>query len=157
LRWQELKTKGVYNPTPTSLVRTSAHSDYNGAGLRGGIELRYALYRGWSITGLGSVSLLYGSFFANFSEKQDEAIIAKSPDHFRSGVASAQLAVGIQWDTFFHHEDYHFGGRISWEQNMWFAVNRMQHWKNTLNTGIMEQEKGDLSLQGLTFSARLDF
>lgn len=153
---QDYKTRGNYL-SPVADVKTHADSDYEGAGLRAGAELRYQVLGGWSIVGLASGSLLYGKFDSKFYQYNNDILAAKSIDSFFAGLSTVQASLGLQWDTFFKEERYHFSGKISWEQNYWFGVNRMQHWKSTLNGAILDQDCNNLSLQGGVLSARLDF
>ena len=138
-------------------TRLKAKSDFDGGGLRGGVDLRFALLGGWSIFGLGSYSLQYGHFDANFREKENSIRIAKSKNGSRSGLSTGQLALGVRWDTYFRRSRYHLGVYAAWEQNIWYGMNKMSHFMGQLNQGIFEQMNGDLTLQGGTFGVRFDF
>lgn len=139
------------------LAKLSAHSDFQGGGLRMGTDLRFSLLGGWSFYGLASGSMLYGYYDCRFGERYNGAQIAKAKDGFRQAASSAQMELGFRWDTYWHKDRYHFGGYACWEQNIWFGLNKMNHYFGALGDGNLEQMNGDLTLSGGTFGIRFDF
>lgn len=134
-----------------------AETDFQGGGIRLGVDSRFAMWDGWSVYGIGSGSLLYGHFDTDFLSRFAESKAGRTEDDFRRGVSSFQLAIGIRWDHAFHHGRYHLGVNIGWEQNMWFDINHMNHYLSQLGQGILVEENSNLTLQGGTLGLRLDF
>lgn len=146
-----------------------ALSDFTGAGLRFGLDGRFDLLCDLSLFGIASYSLVYGSFDASFKESVNgdnpnsglpavqDLIIADAQDCFHMGTSSLQLGLGIQWNRGFCCDRYRFGLHLSWEQNLWFQLNQMNHFQHEFKEGVLFQENGNLSLQGISFGARFDF
>jgi hypothetical protein len=146
-----------FDTDPVLSTKIHSKSDFAAGGLRGGFDLRYNLFRGWSIYGQGAFSMLYGQFTCDFRERENDSSIAKSDDDYRQGIPAAEMAVGVRWDTYVHHNRYHFALTAAWEQNLWFDVNQMNHFLHQLHEGSMVKGTGNLTTQGGTFSARFDF
>ncbi len=60
--------------------------------------------------------------------------------------------LGLRWETWFHCDEYHVALEGGWEAQIWFSQNEFIRSANT-SAG----RGGDLTLQGLTLQARLDF
>lgn len=143
--------------TPATESRPKAVSDFEGGGVRAGVDARFVLLGGWSFYGLASASLLYGHYDCDFKEDWENTAIGVTRDGFHQAAATAQLALGVRWDTYVHHDRYHFGLYAGWEQNIWFGLNKMNRYFGKLHDGNLEQLNGDMTLQGGTFGVRFDF
>ena len=159
LAWidQIFKVHYDFATSPLIVGRLHAKSDFSGAGLRLGLDGRFAFKKGFSIYGVSAFSLLYGRFETDFSERENGLKIADADDDFHSGLPTLQLALGLQWDTYLYCHRYHLGFNVGWEQNLWFSLNQMNHFLHQLNEGNLHQENGNLTLQGISFGARFDF
>ena len=157
--WIDQSFKIHYDLTTTPITEANlrAKSDFEGGGIRAGLDARFALLGGWSFYGLASASMLYGYYDCRFHESWESTNIARTRDGFHQAASTAQLAFGVRWDTYVHHDRYHFGLYAGWEQNIWFGLNKMNHFFNGLSQGNLEQLNGDLTLQGGTFGVRFDF
>ena len=159
----------LHHPNPGETLSTDlkALSDFMGAGFRFGLDGRFDFCWNFSLFGLASYSLLYGRFNTDFHEfasggdghgdTVSNLLIADADDKFHMGISSLQLSLGLQWNRPFCYDRYRFGLHLAWEQNMWFQLNQMNHFLHKLDEGILFQENGNLSLQGLSFGARIDF
>lgn len=154
---QHLTVRYDYVTTPETDGKIRAHSDFEGVGVRAGIDMRFALLHGWSFYGIASASMLYGFYDCFFHEQFESQKIAEARDGFRNALSSGQLALGLRWDTYVHKDRYHFGLYAGWEQNIWFGLNKMNHFMGTLDDGNLEQMNGDIALAGGTFGVRFDF
>ncbi|MBI2810456.1 MAG: hypothetical protein HYX67_06475 [Candidatus Melainabacteria bacterium] len=154
---QTFKIRYDYKTSPESNGHLKAESDFEGGGIRGGMDMRFALLGGWSLYGTASASMMYGYYNCDFREKWEHTQIAKSRDGFHNAATSGQLVLGVRWDTYVHHDRYHFGFYAGWEQNTWFGLNKMNHFFNDLHDGNLEQMSTDLNLAGGTFGIRFDF
>ncbi len=146
-----------YTTTPETDGRIRAESDFEGVGARAGLDMRFALHGGWSFYSIASASMLYGFYDCDFSEHWESTKVAVARDGFHNAATTAQLALGVRWDTYVHKDRYHFGLYAMWEQNIWFGLNKMNHYFHNLNDGSLEQMNGDLTLSGGTFGVRFDF
>jgi hypothetical protein len=154
---QDLKNRYVYDASPVIFGRLHSESDFHGAGLRTGADVRFAMGYGFSIYGIASGALLYGRFDCDFHLKENQFTIAHSKDRFWKGISSLQLALGLGWDTHFSKDRLHIELHAGWEQNQWFSVNQMNHFMQEIGKGIFFQENSNLSLQGLVAGGRFDF
>lgn len=154
---QEFKIKYDYATAPGIKGKLKMESDFEGVGARAGIDMRFALYNGWSLYGLAAASLMYGSFDCNFHQKSNHHKIARTEDGFHRGISTVQMGLGVRWDKFFHSRRYHVGVAAGWEQNIWYGVTQFNHYYSQLQIGAVDQNNGDLTLQGGTLSARFDF
>lgn len=154
---QDFRIRYHFTTTPITRARLKAESDFQGGGVRAGFDMRFALFSGWSFYSLASASMLYGHFDCDFHEKWQSIRIATTRDGFHQAASTAQLALGVRWDSYFHHDRYHLGLYAGWEQNIWFGVNKMNHWFNQFHDGNLEQMNGNLMLQGGTFGLRFDY
>ncbi|MBS0606621.1 MAG: hypothetical protein JSR57_06705, partial [Verrucomicrobia bacterium] len=107
--------------------------------------------------GMATASLMYGFFDCDFHQKSNHHKIARTEDGFHRGISTVQMGLGVRWDTYFHHKRYHFGISAGWEQNIWYGITQFNHYYTQLQFGALVQNNGDLTLQGGTLSARLDF
>jgi hypothetical protein len=146
-----------FTTTPQTDGKLRAESDFEGGGVRAGMDMRFALLGGWSFYGIASASMLYGFYDCDFHEHWESVEVAKTRDGFHNAASSAQLALGVRWDTYLHKDRYHCGLYAGWEQNIWFGVNKMNHYFHSLSEGNLQQMNGDLSLCGGTFGVRFDF
>ncbi len=154
---QQFKVKYHYISSPHLEGRIKAESDFEGVGPRAGLDARFSLYNGWSIYGLVSAALMYGSLETDFRERENNSRIAHTDDSFHRGISTVQMGLGIRWDAFFHRHRYHVGVTVGWEQNIWYGVTQFNHYLGQLQNGTLVQNNGDLTLQGGTLSARFDF
>jgi hypothetical protein len=146
-----------YTTDPITDGKLRAESDFEGGGVRAGLDTRFGLWGGWSFYGIASASMLYGFFNCDFHERWESVKVAKTRDGFHHAASTAQLALGVRWDTYVHRDRYHFGLYAGWEQNIWFGVNKMNHYFHSLSEGNLQQMNGDLTLSGGTFGVRFDF
>jgi hypothetical protein len=153
---QLLKIDYLYNTSPAAMSHLRSRSDFQGGGLRAGIDTRFALPCGFAVYGVTSGSLLYGKLNNNFRVTGD-APLASTKDHFWKGISSLQMGLGFGWDTHFAKDRLHIEFHVGWESNIWFDVNTMNHFMHQLNTGSFFKENSNLSMQGLVAGGRFDF
>jgi len=127
-------------------------NDYWGVGLRMGLDTLWGLGHGFSIYGNGAAALLSGTFDVhqkNHMEKENLTRMNIHDDDHWNVVATAELALGLQWDHFFHQDRYHFGVNLGWEFNAFFNQNRIMRFLSMQNPGAFTRSNGDLTFQGL--------
>lgn len=146
-----------YNTIPLTKGRIRAESDFEGVGVRAGLDMRFTLIGGWSFYGIASAAMLYGFYDCDFHAHWNSVKVANARDGFHNAASTAQLSLGVRWDTYVHKDRYHFGLYAGWEQNIWFGLNKMNHYFSNFNEGNLQQMNGDLALSGGTFGVRFDF
>lgn len=143
------------------------HNDFWGMGLRGGFDSQWKLGWGISIFGDFALSLLYGNFSVD-RENTLSAIFLNAPflmdntnhESFHLARAIADLSMGLRWDYTFLKDRYHIGLQAGWEEHIFWGQNQIYNFMDTsipFRHGKMTTGNDDLTMQGFTFSARLDF
>jgi len=146
-----------------TIIKLTPKSDFKGLGIRGGIDTTYNFIKGFGIYAIGSLSFLYSKFDCNLKSTFDPVgsdplgELVNTKDKFYSPVAATQLAAGLKWDFKLSSEKVNLRLQALWECNNWYGVNKMQHYLYTYNKVNFYKENADLTLQGLTLTARMDF
>lgn len=153
-------------PNIMTNLYSKANNNYWGLGLHSGLNSQWGLGAGFSFFGNATLSILNGFFKVsdyqtkNFSDGTHNDVI-KNNNSFRVGRVIAELATGLRWETMFANDGAHFQIQAGWEQLMFFAQNQFQHFfagaVSPAGAGNYFANQGDLSIQGWTLSARVDF
>jgi hypothetical protein len=159
--WQDddLVNRYRFIPMDLSQVRMRNNIDYWGIGVRTGSNNAWYFMRNFCLFGDFALSALWSRFeirrkdfntrdFVN--EPENEILHLHTENTVRSLKAVLELTIGLRYDVWWSDDDYHFGLQAGWEEQLWFSHN--QHYKV-----LEEGAHGDLTLQGLTVKARLDF
>jgi hypothetical protein len=134
-------------------------NDFWGVGPEGGLQTQWELGAGFSVFGDAFASLFYGHFQIERTSTiltvvpPDTTVDApsKTQDRFRVARFAFDTAIGLRWDYEFAHDRIHLGLQAGWEDHIFFGQNQL------FDTDLLESFNKDLTLQGLTVSARLDF
>lgn len=144
---------------PTIFDQIKIRGNYWGVGPRAGIDMQWNIWKGFSIYGNADISLVYGEF--NIHEKEEAPSLPDNQLSFREEMHMARaisgLGIFLGWDHMFGHDEYHFGILAGWEQLMFFEQNQFFRFLDPFYQGSIVSNQGDLMLQGLTISARIDF
>lgn len=129
-------------------------SKFNGVGLCIGLNSDWRLGYGFSFYGDVAVALLYGRlknseldidlFSGSTLQTQENA--------FHVSRAETDLALGLRWEHVFSKNHFLLSFQFGWEQLIVFGVNGF-----TNIAAVLSAEPGSLTLQGLTFAAKLGF
>lgn len=136
-------------------------TDQWGLGPRLGLESRWKVWRGFSLIGDGSFSVLC-SYFDLKTRYQDVIIplptnaSMKMREHFRELTPVCEAMLGLDWSTCFS-EKYYLGISIGYECQYWWSVNHAR--RNFVQTlpGETFDSRGDLQMQGLNASVKMDY
>ncbi len=145
---------GILGPG-TSLNGTDhvkMRNNYWGIGPRIGIDPRIILGKGFSLNAKAAISGLYGFF----KVKQTETYLATTRfskhQHLNRFRAIADFAAGAAWKKLFQNERYGLTLSADWEYQLFLRQFEFKKDKFGLVPG-----NRNLSVQGVTFSARCDF
>lgn len=179
-----IDTKGGSYSSPnqvTTLTQASVNNnvsisnDYQGVGIRGGLDSTWNLGCGWAIYGNMAGSIVYGKFKIDQDETNREAVsphtkskVAEIKDDFRASRAMLDLGLGLQWMGMFCECQYGIRVALGWEHHMFFDQNQM--WRinrigdgsaselpNNLGENVYQQRRGDLDTQGWTLTVDFSF
>lgn len=132
-------------------------NNFSGGGLFLSMAPQWTIWKSLSILGNMNAYLLRGQFdidqnWFNNSTGGSDMSIHKDYARNRAGLAGK---LGVQWETFSSCHKYHFILAAAYEGTIWFKQNLLSQ-VMTFYTENFER-RGDLEMQGLTFSARADF
>lgn len=159
-------------------INAQAHmkSNYDGIGIRLGLDTQWKIYKRLSFYGDAAASALYGS----------EKLTAKNLIYVNSGDSlvnntglykneqNASRAVfdfdaGLRWDQMFGQDRYHLGLNIGWAYRYFINQNQFMKTSNDFGkvgsvfsnnnggAGVVLQNNGYICLQGLVIGGQLDF
>lgn len=163
---QQCYSIDIANSNTTTLQNSEfvrLKTQFQGAGLRAGVEGAYNIACGFGIYGFGSASILYGQFRnCNRDHIIENDTTTPTPinrdytdflrDRFNDAQVIGDCGAGIQWKTSLCEDNFALTLQAGWEQNVFFNLVRFDQ-----NTGNSQINEHNLSLQGFTFSAKLDF
>jgi hypothetical protein len=150
---------------PTSFT---AKNDFWGVGAHLGTGLEWYCMNSFSLIGQIGGSLLY----ANFHMKESSTIVSSSHtaispfphEQITTAATNVETMLGVQWETFFYQNKWRLVLGLKYEWNQWFSQNRLirgSRVASVTNTQtpatLFNRESGNLTLQGASFQARLDF
>lgn len=169
---EELPSLAVILPADFTTT-TQMNGEYRGIGLRTGLDSEWGLGCGWSLYGQAAISLLYGRFDVaerfDFEQRNEEHALNspnfndETKDRFWAGRAITDMALGIRWKKYFDCDVMAFTVQLGWEQHLFFAQNQFKDVNaglsgtNLLYRTAGQVHRGDLSVQGITLSCKLDF
>ncbi|MBA3957846.1 MAG: hypothetical protein H0X51_05575 [Parachlamydiaceae bacterium] len=161
--------------TDAEVVLQEIHlkSNYQGVGLRGGLDTQWDLGCGMSLYGNAAISVLYGNFdvksrdnwmllpgSTNFFEPEEK-------DDFCACRAVTDAGLGLRWKQNFCCDSVGLTLQVGWEHHFFFSQNQFEDFaaitgNPAFNPTIGEiknpqARRGHLCLRGITISARLDF
>ncbi len=133
-------------------------NDFWGVGPAVGVDMEWGLPWGFNVYGGGTLSLVYGSFDIHIREKTSNGQAPlRSRQSFHNARAITDLSLGLGWDHMFFHDQFHFGIKAGWEQHLYFSQNQLFRFVSIPVADGVVTDQGDLSLEGLTISGRIDF
>lgn len=148
-------------PTTSFLHSERAENDFNSAGIRTGVDMRWKAFCGFGVYAKASTSLLYGrykivdNFFDTESLIATDTLTVELIDGFRNRHSRLKVnlegAIGIEWTKQFCNAGL-FTARLGYELIHWFNQNRLPS-----SILLNASRDYDLGIQGLQLLARYDF
>jgi hypothetical protein len=150
--------------------RVQLKNNFEGAGVRGGLDTEYDLGCGMSIYGGVAASLLYGETEIRTKERltvgatglpTSNVVYHEQKDNDCGARAITDAEIGLRWKHCCC--DKVIVMKFGWEHHFFFNQNQFEKFTNfngsdNFGTDRMPQDiHGDLSVQGLVLSAKLDF
>ncbi|MBI3237036.1 MAG: hypothetical protein HYZ48_04985 [Chlamydiales bacterium] len=131
-----------------------------GLGLEGGLDTQWGLGSGFSIYADAAWALLYGFHDVDREDQLSYGVKFNWADpnwSFRTTRAIADLELGLRFDSWTNDERVHFRIQAGWEHHIYFSQNQFMRFVSSDAIGNFIGNQGDLTLQGWTLAARLDF
>ncbi len=136
----------------------SMKNKYLAPGIRTGVDLEWNFFRGWSLYSDWAFSLMYGPLYVHQAEKvsYEEEKRYNLFNCFHSAKSILDLALGLQWETFFRQRRLHFLIQAGFEEHLLFGQNRFFHFP-AQSANALDSASGNLALQGLVLNAKLTY
>lgn len=145
---------GILNPgvslNGTDFIKMS--NNYWGMGPRLGLAPRLILGKGFSLNASGAMSCLYGFFKTKQHETYLDTTRFSHHKHINRFCWVGDALAGIQWKAPLCHEKYALTFKADWEYHIFFHQFMLKR-----DDFHLVPHNRDLSMQGVTFSARFDF
>lgn len=146
-----------FTATSTEQITLKSRNDFWGIGPHLGLDTKFYLGKNFSIYGNVSGSLLWGDFHVNEKEANKTAGLTfyHLHDDLHRMVPNGAFALGLSYETSFSEDFYHLSVKAGYENQYWFRQNQLPLFD--VNGNAFHRVSDDLSMQGLTVEARLDF
>lgn len=165
--WIEQKLEVLYTdlgfaPLTTiqfeSYIRSRNYNNFQGYGMRVGLDTKWILGKGFSLLGDLAGSLLWSDFsIAQFEKNSFGYPRSKVREQAEMLTSVAEMFGGVQWETSLHDDAVDLNFYAGWEMQIWFNQNQFNNFPERHNTGYAVKQEGDLTLFGLTLGASVGF
>lgn len=160
--WLSLKQVVKYNDGTNlgfNTAETRDKSKFWGIGPKAGIDTTWHLYNGLQLYGNVAGSLLYSYFkveeYSILTPTRDHDFLMKDKKHLF--VPNIQFNLGIGYSSFIREKRNYISFRLGYETLYYFRANQMLNLTEFNNTFRFDNMSEDVSMYGVTFSAKLYF
>lgn len=128
-----------------------------GVGANMGLMAHWLIGAGFRFEGRTGASLLYTQFKAKHREKNTSNAVDGSIDNLDTLRPIAEAGLGLGWGSYFAGSTMHFDISARYDYMILWGQNIMRNLAGMLDNTSRSNPIGDLHLQGLTLTARMDF
>jgi hypothetical protein len=147
-------------PFSTPLLSENNYNNFQGYGLRTGIDSKWPLFYGMSLFANLSYSILSSVFHVSQFQKNADSPRGHIKDRISFASQNFQMSGGITWEYLFCNERFSLDIHAGWEQQVWLDQNQL----NILyggnfgpSVGRTFNQQGNLTLSGWLIGARFGF
>lgn len=155
-----------FNNTPTpNRVKLEYRDHFWALGPQAGLDTQWGLGQGWSLFADVSGAIIYG--FHDIEDKErchpaqfgttSSGKFVDADSKYRISHPILDMMLGIRYDQMFYNDRFHLGLQIGWEHHIYFSQNQFPAFTSNDALGAVVSNQGDLTFQGWTVGARLDF
>lgn len=141
-------------------VRFAGSNQFNGWGIRPGLETSWHMTKDWSLYANSFISALFGVYTLKEDAYMTSAThgnLLNDYDRYFQNAFAFDMALGVKWEMFCGNKR-HVLVSIGYEISSWFSQNQMTDFIYIdEGPGFGPYLNGDLGLQGIDISARFDF
>jgi len=153
--WQDQDLRARYDMQDNNAFTVHKHQDSWGLGIRTGLDGCWYFARSLGLYGDFALSGLWSgckNIRRDHRVLEDLSLIniLDTRDLTHTIKPVIEFGLGLRYQYFYHNDDFRFLLQGGWEEQIWLGHN---HFIDMAEYG----DKGNLSLQGLTLEARLDF
>ncbi len=146
-------------------------NDFFGAGLALGLNLEYRLTPCFSIVGTFTGSAMKGQIDLrqkNVTEseqtidgvREQKSEVNTQKDDIYVVRPTLDMGIALRWSKNLFRDGCPIAFQVGWEQHHYYGQNQIQPFAFTISKGqlgVDQANRGDLSMQGWTFSAKVNF
>ncbi len=155
----------VFFPFPPVMVPSLSmnnHNDFQGYGMRTGVQTKWPLGWGFSLLGDLGASLLWSKFhIAQFDKNANHTPRSHISDHLREVTPVLDLFGGMAWEIGISQQKFYLRFHGGWEQQVWFYQNQLNIFLGNsvsgAEVGNVKNMRGNLTLAGWTAGAQFGF
>ncbi|PIS02521.1 MAG: hypothetical protein COT85_04990 [Chlamydiae bacterium CG10_big_fil_rev_8_21_14_0_10_42_34] len=157
---QNAKIISTLGPTFVSSVVTVKYHSW-GLGAKTGVDTEWKIASGFKALGRAEADLLV----TNYSGLSFDSILPFSPvDNIKIKQKNItvvkphlDLQLGLGWSTYLDCNNWHLDFSATYEFQVFFNQNMFRHFQDHVMTGNSRLPNGNLYIQGLNLSTKLDF
>ncbi|HEY4254832.1 MAG TPA: Lpg1974 family pore-forming outer membrane protein [Chlamydiales bacterium] len=160
--WIHQKATGQF-ATATQAEAVQLRNDFDGGGLRLGLDTKWFFDNHWNMSLASSVSTLYGHFKVGNQRNiftSATGIKTYTSDEVGSVnriVPAAQMALGAGWETAFACDRNYISFNVLYELNYWWRQNQLAFFQGAQEAPYGTRYSDDLGFHGVTFDMQLSF
>ncbi|MBY0530219.1 MAG: hypothetical protein K2P51_08565 [Rhabdochlamydiaceae bacterium] len=155
--WINQKYRIDYDFSAGSDQDVDLKNRFFGFGFVGGIDSDWRLGAGFSLFGNADLSILFGFFDIDEKAKAAGSTLWEVSNSFRTGRAIFDIALGIKWCRTFWDERVGFTFKAGYEYHHYFDQNQFLLSNGNSAFELFNPVTGDLTYQGVSLSAQIDF
>lgn len=149
--------QNIYASSSGDSVYNRFQNQFNGGGLRVGLDTKWFFDSHWNLVFNAAASALYGKCKVTMRDYSTSGVDHTGADVSRV-VPSVQSLVGLCWEMNFAEDNNHISLLIAYENSYWWRQNQLVRFENTLsNAPYGTRLSEDLGSQGMTFDLTLFF
>lgn len=163
------------SPIRAAHINSELFQRFRAFGPRGGARLKCPLAEGFDFLTICGLSVLYGhcrveaescSSVCFAAENTDNQTPSQLTDSFFTTRGAADLSLGFEWKKAYMEESWAFGLQLFWDQWIFLSQNALIGIDEQLmastsridhHSGITSRKTGDLTMQGVSVMAGIDF
>jgi hypothetical protein len=153
--WIHQKTHTEFSGSES--LELEAKNHYRAGGLRLGTDLNFYLMDYVCFFGQASASLLSGHFDTETQIELNQDILFSGKTRPQRELANCELRVGAKGTIPLYRKEAFLTFGLTYDMSLWFFENQMLNFLSAPNTIQVQERVANLTLQGMTFTMRLDF
>ncbi len=138
-------------------LEVEAKNHYRAGGLRLGSDLNFYLMDYVCFFGQASASLLSGHFEDETQIELNQDILFSGKTRLQRLLANCELRAGAKGTIPLYRKEAFLTFGLTYDMSLWFSENQTLNLLSAPDTIQVQEQMANLTLQGVTFTTRLDF
>lgn len=150
-------TTGLNFDASNPLILVNTNWNFNGYGLRGGLDINWGFGYGFNIYSNVSASFLCSGLKLKHKERFGNGFLRTNlKEDVDTITPGFEIALGLSWEKYFNCERYYLNIHAGWEETLWLDMNQIQRFSGMISPSIntksgihTRRDRGNLGLSGL--------